>query len=70
MGSHAVIFVIDIFDNTKFHDVKQEIDTLVVHEHIKNCVILILFNKKDKFSKKIPENEVWLKIKISNRTLQ
>ena len=69
MGSHAVIFVIDISDNTKFHDVKQEIDTLVVHENIKNCVILILFNKKDKFTKKIPENEVWLKIKISNRTL-
>jgi len=70
LGCHGIIFVVDISDFEKFHEVKTEIDVLMAHQFIRNTVVLILFNKKDLFSEQIPDNDILLKIKISNRTIQ
>ncbi len=71
MGAHAVIFMVDISDETKYKDVKSELDGLVSNQHIKSSIIFILLNKKDLLKERfINENELLLKINISNRTLQ
>lgn len=40
------------------------------HQHIKLCSIFLILNKIDKLGPDVSENDVLLKIKISNRTLQ
>lgn len=68
LGAHAVIFMVDISDPSKFHDVKLEIDGLVSNKYIKSSVVFILLNKRDLVNQKfINENEILLKINVSNR---
>jgi hypothetical protein len=63
--------MVDMADESKYPDVKSEIDALVSNQNIKQCIIFILLNKKDLITDRyINESELLLKINISNRTIQ
>jgi GTPase SAR1 family protein len=68
LGANAIIFMVDISDQSKFEHVKMELDGLVSNRYIKTSVIFILLNKRDLVKERyVNENEILLKINISNR---
>ena len=71
LGAHAIIFMIDAADPSKFPDVKVELDRLVMHEHISASTVYILLNKRDLIDGiTMNESDLLLKINLSQRTLR
>jgi len=46
-GTDAIIFVIDSNEQTRLHEVKEELHNMMKHKLLQNAVILVLANKQD-----------------------